>query len=265
MSSRQEDKSETGASPDDGTTQTAEPVTGRSDRDEERVLIVTGFCVVVFTLTAMAVGSGVSVNVDREVLLWFRSAEDTANAWGPAWFEEAAAEVTTLGGYTILSIVVFLTAVSLFLLRRKTAAVFLLSAVVSGSLLSSLAKLFFSRPRPDLVVHMDLTFTSSFPSAHAMVSTFTWLTLAAIATRFVPRRAMRVFVVASAVTIAVLVGLSRVYLGVHWPSDVLAGWAFGGAWAGICWLLANWLGRRLPRHEEFGNADARTDTTETAR
>ncbi|WP_299813432.1 phosphatase PAP2 family protein [uncultured Roseibium sp.] len=219
----------------------------------------------VFLLTALAVGSGFSGNIDREVLLWFRSAEDTTNAWGPAWFEEAAAEVTTLGGYTILSIVVLLTAVSLFLLKRITAAFFLLSAVVTGSVLSSLAKLLFSRPRPDLVTHMDMTFTSSFPSAHAMVSTFTWLTLAAIATRFMPRRALRVFAIASAVMIAVLVGLSRVYLGVHWPSDVLAGWAFGGAWAGICWLLANWLGKKLPRHEELGNAEARTDTTETAK
>jgi undecaprenyl-diphosphatase len=241
------------------------PVGARSGRDEWRVLLLTLICLAVFAVFALAVATGSTQELDRSLLLWFRDTQDTSDAWGPAWFEEAAAEVTTLGGYTILTVVIVLTAVSLFLLRKATAAIFLIAAVATGSLVSSLAKRAFSRPRPDLVEHMDVTFTSSFPSAHAMVSAFTWLTLAAIAARFVPGRGVRVFILLSAAAISVLVGTSRVYLGVHWPSDVIAGWAFGAAWAGICWLLANWLGRALRRRREFGADGSQEFETETAR
>nr|WP_255561716.1 phosphatase PAP2 family protein [Pseudohoeflea sp. DP4N28-3] len=133
-----------------------------------------------------------------------------------------------------------------------TAALFLISAVVTGSLVSTLAKRVFDRARPDLVNHMDVTFTSSFPSAHAMVGALTWLTLAAVAVRFVSRPALRVFILVGAVTIALMVGITRVYLGVHWPTDVLAGWLFGAAWAGMCWMAANMIGRTFRRRNELG-------------
>ncbi len=223
---------------------------------EFRVALLTIFSFGMFAGLAFAVSFGAGQEIDRAVLLLFRSVEDTADAIGPVWFEEAAAEITTLGSYTILTIVVGLTAAILFLLRKETAAVFLLSAVVTGSLISTLAKQVFSRARPDLVEHMDRTFTSSFPSAHAMVSAFTWLILAAIAIRFIPRHRVRVFVLIAGISISVLVGVSRVYLGVHWPSDVLAGWFFGAAWAGTCWLAANYLGRQLRRRNDFGCEDA---------
>ena len=203
----------------------------------------TTLCLAAFAVVALLVTAGHTASVDRQILLTFRELEDVGDALGPAWFEEAAAEVTTLGGYTILSIVTLFVTLTLLFLRKLAAAAFLVAAVVTGSIVSTLAKLFFERPRPDLVDHMDVTFTSSFPSAHAMISTLTWLTLAAIAIRFVNQRRLRNLIIFSAISISVLVGVSRVYLGVHWPSDVLAGWFIGAGWAGICWLCAHLISR----------------------
>lgn len=177
--------------------------------------------------------------IDEKVLLLFRSSEDRSDALGPVWVEETAAEITALGGYPILVLIVCLLFGALLIARHTVLAVFLVAAVSSGSLLSTLAKLFFDRPRPDLVDHLDRTFTSSFPSAHAMVSAITWLTIATVALHWSRPGTMQVYIVSCAVLMTAVVGISRVYLGVHWPSDVLAGWFLGGSWAALCWLVLN--------------------------
>ncbi|TIO49667.1 MAG: phosphatase PAP2 family protein, partial [Mesorhizobium sp.] len=100
------------------------------------------------------------------------------------------------------------------------------------------------RPRPDLVSHLVNETSLSFPSGHAMLSAVTYLTLGSLAARFLPNRRTKIFVLGLAVLTTVLVGTSRVYLGVHWPSDVLAGWCAGFAWAMLCWLAARLLQRR---------------------
>jgi len=128
--------------------------------------------------------------------------------------------------------------------RRRAAALLVLVAVAGGMLLSTLLKLGFERPRPDLVPHAVEVYTASFPSGHAMLSAVTWLTLGALLMRVEPRRRVKAFVLAMAVLTTLLVGASRIYLGVHWPTDVLAGWCIGAAWALICWLAALWLQRR---------------------
>jgi undecaprenyl-diphosphatase len=134
--------------------------------------------------------------------------------------------------------------VYLLLIRKAGTALFILVAVAGGQALSSLLKAGVDRPRPDLVSHLANETSLSFPSGHAMVSAVTFLTLGSLAARFLPGRTTKIFVLCLAVLTTLLVGVSRVYLGVHWPSDVLAGWCAGFAWAMLCWLAARLLQRR---------------------
>jgi undecaprenyl-diphosphatase len=227
----------------------------RTDREVRIAWTALALGAAIFLLSAIAVSAGLADATDSHLLLLLRDRGDLANALGPPWFEEAAAEITTLGGFPILILVAAVVVTSLLLLHKRDAALFLLMALLTGSALSTMLKRIFDRPRPDLVDHLDRTFTSSFPSAHAMISMLTWLTLAAVAARFIPRRALRRFMLVGAFALALVIGASRIYLGVHWPTDVLAGWAIGVAWAAGCWLLAHYLTRGRGHAADLGESD----------
>jgi undecaprenyl-diphosphatase len=121
-------------------------------------------------------------------------------------------------------------------------AIFTLLACGGGLALSSLLKYTIDRPRPELVPHGNQIYTSSFPSGHSMMSAVVYLTLAALVARVVEKKRLKGYTLGVAAMLTLLVGVSRIYLGVHWPSDVLAGWAAGAAWALGCWLVARWVG-----------------------
>ena len=182
--------------------------------------------------------------LDRRILLAFRSAGEGSPPIGPSWLPEAVRDVTALGGTTVLAFVTLATVVYLLITGRRAAALFVFVAVAGGQLLSSVLKLVIDRARPDIVPHLAEVQTASFPSGHAMLSAVTYLTLGALAARIVPGRVASGYILGLAILLTVSVGLSRIYLGVHWPSDVLAGWSAGAAWAMLCWLIAQWLLRR---------------------
>lgn len=121
---------------------------------------------------------------------------------------------------------------------------FMLAAIIGGVVVSTLLKSLFDRPRPDLVPHLSHVYTSSFPSGHSMLSAIVYLTLGSLLAAVMPSRKLKVYVLAVAIIVTVVVGASRVYLGVHYPTDVLAGWLAGLVWALLCWLIARWLQRR---------------------
>jgi undecaprenyl-diphosphatase len=130
------------------------------------------------------------------------------------------------------------------LTRKARAAILVLVSVVGGTLLSQTMKFAFARPRPDLVPHGAEVYTASFPSGHSMMSAIVYLTLGALLARTQPDRGVKVYIMTLAVALTLLVGVSRVYLGVHWPTDVLAGWSLGGVWALLSWLVMVWLQSR---------------------
>ncbi len=182
--------------------------------------------------------------IDRAILLALRSPGNPADPIGPAWVQELGRDVTALGGNLMTTFVTVAAMGFLALQGKRRAALFVAVAVASGGMLSALLKSGFDRPRPDLVPHEAVVYTSSFPSGHAMTSAVVYLTLAAVLGRVLARRPQQIYFLSLALLITVAVGVSRVYLGVHWPSDVLAGWSAGAAWAMLCWAAALWMQKK---------------------
>jgi undecaprenyl-diphosphatase len=175
---------------------------------------------------------------DTEIMLALREAGRPNDPLGPPWLEEAVRDITGLGSMAVLVLVTAAAIAYLLLVARGREALLVVIAVGVGQILSSLLKLGIDRPRPDLVPHLVEVQTLSFPSGHAMMSAVTYLTLGSMLAGIVPGRATKFYVLGVAVLITLMVGVSRIYLGVHWPSDVLAGWCAGFAWAMLCWLVA---------------------------
>jgi undecaprenyl-diphosphatase len=190
------------------------------------------------------VREGETLTFDRSILLALRNPGNLADPIGPSWLEETARDFTGLGGHGILGFITLATIAYLLLTRRRGAALLVLGAIGGGMIASALLKIGFERPRPDLVPHGARVYTASFPSGHAMLSAITYLTLGALLARLHRLRRVKTFFLGLAIVLTILVGFSRVYLGVHWPSDVLAGWCVGSAWAALCWYAALVLQRR---------------------
>lgn len=197
-----------------------------------------------FVIVAGEVLEGDTLGLDRAILLGLRDPANLADPIGPTWLEEVARDFTGLGGHAVLGLVTLATLAYMVMTGRRATALLVLAAIGGGMVLSAGLKVGFERPRPDLVPHGTRVYTASFPSGHAMLSAITYLTLGALLARTQALRRAKFLFLALAVALTVIVGCSRVYLGVHWPSDVLAGWCVGAAWACLCWYAALLLQRR---------------------
>lgn len=200
---------------------------------------------VVFGFVLASVVGGDAANIDAGILQALRVPGDPDLPRGPDWLRAMFSEITHLGGTVALTLITVY-AVGLLVSERKYRAALLVTISVSGgTLISSLLKLGIDRPRPALVPHLVEVTSPSFPSGHAMLSAVVYLTLGALLARFeFVRHASRIYVIVAAVLLTLLIGFSRVYLGVHWPSDVMAGWCLGATWAIVCLLVARRLERR---------------------
>jgi undecaprenyl-diphosphatase len=163
---------------------------------------------------------------------------------GPPWLQEVGRDFTALGGVAVLCLVTAAVAGSLLLRRMYGAMWLVLIATTGGLVLSTVLKHFIDRDRPQLVEHRWVVYTSSFLSGRSMVSAVVYLTLGSLLARIMPGRLLKLYFLFVAMALTFLVGVSRVYLGVHWPTDVLAGWCGGLVWALVCWLVARQLQRR---------------------
>lgn len=209
-------------------------------RTELRPLLgfmVVAIMVLFFGVLADEVMEGDTTRFDNAVFALLRRPD------APPWVTEMARDVTALGSFAVLGIVLVVTTAGLFLAGRKHAGWLTLAAVLGGTALSTALKLGFDRPRPQWA-GAPAVFTASFPSGHAMLTAVTFLTLGALLARMTEQRRLKVFALTSAILLTILVGLTRVQLGVHYASDVLAGWCTGAAWALLCRNLALWLQRR---------------------
>jgi undecaprenyl-diphosphatase len=208
-----------------------------------------------FFAIAEEVVEGDTLHLDERILIAMRAQGNPQQPVGPAWVEEAFRDFTGLGGVGVLSLLTLAILGYLWLRGMRRAALYVLLAIGGGLLVSLALKAGFQRPRPDLIPHGPLVQTASFPSGHSMLSAIVYLTGGAMLALVHERRAIRLYLIGCAVVATVLVGISRVYLGVHWPTDVLAGWAGGAAWAALCWMIAQQM--RLHGHIQSRSGNPR--------
>ena len=199
--------------------------------------VIAAFLILSFAVLASEVAEGETRAFDERILLMFRIPGDLSRTIGPPWLKEAVRDITALGGTSVLAIIVAGVVGFLAVSGVRHAAIMVLASVLSGVSLSNGLKAGFSRARPDLVPHDTVIYTASFPSGHATLSAVVYLTLGALLCRTQSSRAVKAYILSVAGFLTVLVGISRVYLGVHWPTDVIAGWLLGGTWALLCWFV----------------------------
>jgi undecaprenyl-diphosphatase len=235
--------------------------------DDDLELLVGALLVIgaawAFVAIAGLVYGGFVDELDRTVMFALRSPGNLGDAVGPGWVEGAVRDVTALGSYMILTLLSIAVA-AFFLIRRQFhAAVLVVASAGGGALLMNALKGAFSRPRPQIVPHLFSEATSySFPSGHALASATIYLTLAALLSRMVEDRRLKVYFVGVAIFLTLIVGGSRVYLGVHWPSDVLAGWTVGLGWAVLCWTATFQLQRKGTVEQPDETSQETTDRVE---
>jgi undecaprenyl-diphosphatase len=205
------------------------------------VLIVGTASTWTFIKLADEVFEGETQSFDRWMIEVMRNPADPADPIGPPWFEEMGRDATALGGLGWLTFTVLVIAVFLWLNGKTRMMLFTIGATLSGAAISAILKRAFSRPRPDFVPHLSEIYTSSFPSGHSMLSAVVYLTLGSLLAAVLPKRSLKIYVLSVAVLLTIFVGVSRVYLGVHYPTDVLAGWLAGLTWSLMCWLIAHRL------------------------
>jgi len=205
------------------------------------IAIVSGL-ILAFLQIADEMIEGEMEAFDQAILMLFRDPANLETTIGPVWLHEMVRDITALGSFSLLGLIVVGVCIYLLLARMRAEALLVVTSVVGGTILSTLLKMGYNRPRPDLAT-MSEQFTASFPSGHAMLSAVTFLTLGAVLSRFAPTRPLRFFTIGMAVLLTLMVGVSRLYMGVHYPSDVLAGWCLGAAWALICSTVAMYLQR----------------------
>ena len=190
------------------------------------------------------ISDGESYKFDAAILLAMRHPSNPAIPIGPKWMTLSATDLSALGGFTLQWLLGSATIVFLLYIKKRAEAAWLAASVIGASVLNATIKLEMHRARPRIVPHLTMVDNASFPSGHAMISAAILLTLGAMLSETVQRTGARVYIMAVAMTLVVLIGLSRLYLGVHWPTDVLAGWCLGGVWALVVFAANRLLRRR---------------------
>jgi len=202
-----------------------------------RALLILGIGSLVTVGLIWLINGDSVIELEERLLMFFRHSSDLANPLGSIAIEEAIRDLTSLGGTLVTTLLTTYVVVLLFLYQKPRYAMFLATAVLLGVGYVFLIKLGFDRPRPDVVPHFMRSLSPSFPSGHSAMSAMVYLLVADVLGRGFPNRSLKIFIFSVAILITVSVGISRVYLGVHWPTDVLGGWVIGVTWVLTCWMV----------------------------
>jgi len=210
------------------------------------LLLAVAGCALLFIALSDEVRENETQHFDERVLLALRNPGDVSQSRGPWWLTVVARDVTALGGAPVLTLVTLGVCGFLALVRHWRSLALVVGSTLGGWALNSALKSLFARPRPTVVPHLTEVLSQSFPSGHAMLSAIVYLTLGALLAQLTEHRRLKLYVLGFAVFLSFLIGLTRVYLGVHYPTDVLGGWVAGLAWALLVSLLAQAAKRRSP-------------------
>jgi undecaprenyl-diphosphatase len=216
-------------------------------RNEISLLMVTFVMlsgIWLFIIISEAVVHGSTQSFDEWVLTSLRDMKNSGMPKGPLWLEQTMLDITALGGGTVIFLITTIVVLFLILKKEYQSMWFVLAAAIGGTLLSLGLKELFGRERPTVVIHLLKVTSLSFPSGHSMMSAVVYLTEASLLARIEPLRIIKIYIIAVALFLTFIIGFSRVYLGVHYPTDVIGGWAVGSAWACFCWMAARTIQKR---------------------
>lgn len=217
-----------------------------SSRGNSEIRIIITILLMSLGLLAFLVITGVVVtgntrHLDELVLMSLREPGSYSVPKGPKALTGIMRDITSLGGATFVTLTTLIVAVYLLLQKKKRSLMLVLLATLGGGLLESLLKMLIARQRPGPMFQLMPEYSHSFPSGHSMMSAVVYLSIAVLLARIQKRRIIRIYVVIVALFLTFIIGVSRVYLGVHYPTDVLAGWSLGLAWASFVWFLSWYL------------------------
>ncbi len=195
----------------------------------------------IFISIANEVAKGETLNFDNSILKSFREPNDVSQSIFAPWVTTMMEDITSLGSGTV--IVLFTLIITGYLLLQKNYRWLwiVLIATIGGALLVWGLKEFIGRTRPTVVTHLIEEKSFSFPSGHSMMSAIVYLTQATLISKIEKSRKTKIYIISVALVLTFLIGISRIYLGVHYPTDVLAGWIAGISWALLCWYVASLL------------------------
>ena len=211
-------------------------------RPAERARTLVGLALIAAALAAFlrlgaAVKSGETLGLDRRIMLALRDPAYPGQPRGSFWTRDLSHDLMALGGVAVLTLTVVVAVIFLWVNGRRRHAGVLLGTVLAATFVGELVRSAFNRPRPDLVAYGDYFSESSFPSGHSHIATVVWMTLALIVASLERSRTGKATALTTGVFISLTAGVTRVYFGVHWPSDVLGGWLLGVAWAVAAWMV----------------------------
>ena len=198
--------------------------------DPKRALLAALLCWAGFVAIVVMVETGRASAVDAAGLLFWRQGADLRPSGSP-WLLEAVRDYTALGGVLLRNLIAIFALVALLFLRLRREAALLALTIVSGWAVNSAIKALVGRPRPEIVPHLTEAGGLSFPSGHSFNSAVVYIAIALAFAALSRQQSVRATIVLTAMALTLLVALSRVWLGVHYPSDAIAGWLGGAGWA----------------------------------
>jgi undecaprenyl-diphosphatase len=207
--------------------------TGRAAR------VVAFLSVAAALFLTIALASGHIFAIDNDMLLLLRQATDLQQPTGPHWLLNAFENFTSLGSSAVTGLILAIAIVATIAVRDYRSGLYLALVYAGAQILSNGAKVLIARPRPEIVPHLVDAGGFSFPSGHSTLSAGTYLALGLLIAGRQSTTSMRVLVLLAAATPIALVGFSRIYLGVHYPTDVLGGWLIGASWALTTWVTGS--------------------------